>query len=361
MEKKKLLNRKILGVETKNYLLIFCFYTIFAFSYHLTLWVNRLHQEPSIWELFNIGYFAEAAGLNYFIKLIFSIPIWWLIFRKFKDLPLAHRLMIHIITMPLFIVATLFVHYKSAEYFGFYHLESYGIVWDIYIPFLFYVLQFGILHAYEYYHTNQKIMQQKAALSQAALKSELAALKAQLNPHFLYNTFNTINASLPPEQENTRVMIAKLSDLFRYQLKGTKKELVPLMDEIDFVKTYLELEHERFQERLTYEINISPEAKAKMIPPMILQPIVENAVKHGIAPKIEGGKIVIDIKTHNNHLIFNIIDNGIGLNDQNKGEGIGLANTKLRLEKLYGEALHIRNHQDAGVQVDFRIPIQTAA
>lgn len=110
------------------------------------------------------------------------------------------------------------------------------MVWDIYIPGLFMMIQFGFLFAYEHYRENQKKLLVEGELRQAALKSELSAIKAQLNPHFLYNVFNTINASVPAENEKTRQLIAELSDLFRYQLQATKEDLVPLRDEISFVK-----------------------------------------------------------------------------------------------------------------------------
>src|SRR5690606_10526197 len=99
------------------------------------------------------------------------------------------------------------------------------------------------------------------------LKSELSAIKAQLNPHFLYNIFNTISASVPSENEKTRHMIAELSDLFRYQLKASQTELVPLKDELDFVKKYLDLEKERFEERLEIEISVDDSILNDMVPP----------------------------------------------------------------------------------------------
>ena len=148
---------------------------------------------------------------------------------------MGRRLAIHLIGLPLFVVLFQQLYYISSEALGWSHLGSYGQVWDLYIPGLFYFIQFSIFHAYEYYHDNQRQLKLKAALSEAALKSELAALKAQLNPHFLYNVFNVISASVPPGQEKTREMLAKLSDLFRYQLRASKEEVVPLRDELDFV------------------------------------------------------------------------------------------------------------------------------
>ena len=127
------------------------------------------------------------------------------------------RLLVHFVAMPVFVISTQQIYYAIAEKLEWGHLMGTGQVWDLYIPALFYFIQFGVFHAYEHYRENQIKLKLEGELRQAALKSELAAIKAQLNPHFLYNVFNTINASIPAENEQTRDMIAQLSDLFRYQ------------------------------------------------------------------------------------------------------------------------------------------------
>lgn len=351
------LKRRYYGIPVNEYLLVIGFYFCFAYLYHLTLWINRLPYEPPISDLFNFKSFMDNVGLLYGIKLLFSIPIWWLIFRKLQNAKLKNRLLMHLITLPVWVLSCQQIYYKVAESIGWGHLTGAGQIWDIYIPTLFYVLQFGLLHAYEYYHNNRRNLIQKAALREAALKSELTALKAQLNPHFLYNVFNTISASVPAENEKTREMIAELSDLFRYQLKASKTELVPLSEELEFVQKYLDLEKARFEDRLTIHITVPEEVRKAMVPPMILQPLVENSLKHGISSLIDGGEISIRVNRKGSNIQFVVADTGVGVKDKSKlfETGIGLTNTKLRLEKMYGSELKISDNIPQGLKIEFSI------
>ena len=357
METSKFLDKSVFGIKIYEYLLVLSFYFFFAFSYHLTLWVNSMYKNPPVSDLFNFIIFIDAAGLDYLIKLLLTIPIWWFIFRKLKHWPLKYRVPVHLLGLPIFVVLFQQLYYLVSEQLGFYHLGSYGQVWDIYIPGLFYCIQFGIFHTYQYYHENQRNIKAQAVLSEAALKSELSALKAQLNPHFLYNVFNTISASVPPEQEQTRELIAKLSDLFRYQLKASKLDLVPLREELEFVKKYLDLEKARFENRLQVHIDVPSELLETPIPPMILQPLVENSVKHGLSSLVEGGEINIQVQNKANKIVFEVKDTGVGVQDKSKlfGVGVGLTNTKLRLEKQYGTELKISDNIPQGLKVEFAI------
>lgn len=300
----------------------------------------------------------ENGGLGYLIQLILTIPLWWLMFRKMKDVPLKKRLLLHVIGLPVFVIAYQQIYYALTEFLGWGHLIGAGSVWDIYIPGLFYILQFGIFHAYNYYLQNQQSLKVRSELREAATKSELAALKAQLNPHFLYNVFNTISASLPSEQEKTRELIAELSDLFRYQLKASKTEMVTLKEELDFVEKYLNLEKARFEDRLKIRIEVPEHLKSVKIPPMILQPLVENSVKHGISSKIEGGEIMIKVEEQGEKTYFIVSDTGSGVEDKStlfSKSGVGLSNTKERIEKIYGSKLKVSDNHPSGLKIEFAI------
>ncbi|MEM8583747.1 MAG: histidine kinase [Bacteroidota bacterium] len=266
--------------------------------------------------------------------------------------------MLHLIGLPFFIFIAKDVYYFVEDQFEtFYHLNGRGSIWDVYIPGLLYMVQFGIFHAYAYFRDNQKKLLVEGELRQAALKSELNAIKAQLNPHFLYNVFNTINASLPPEQEDTRHMIAKLSDLFRYQLRASRQDLVPLADELEFVENYLDLEKRRFGDRLTVSIQVAKDLRTEPIPPMILQPIVENAVKHGLSGLVEGGELDISIFRKDGKLFFRVSDTGVGVADKSKllEKGVGLSNTQIRLQKMYQSGLQFNDNQPKGLTVQFAL------
>lgn len=354
---KAFLQRQFLGIRVFEYLFVGVFYSLFAFVYHLTLWISMLDLRDEHDAFFDFVGFMDSAGLNYLVKLVLTIPIWWLIFRRMRFYPLRYRLSVHLITLPVFVFSFKTIYYRLAELFHFGHLQGSGQVWDIFIPAMFYILQFGIFHAYQYYQDNQRNLKLKAALSEAALKSELAALKAQLNPHFLYNVFNTISASVPPEQERTREMIAQLSDLFRYQLQASTSELVPLKEELDFVRSYLDLEKARFGDRLQVRMDVPMDLYNWMVPPMILQPLVENSIKHGISSLIEGGEISIKIRKKGEGIEFEVADTGVGVPDKSKlfNMGVGLTNTKLRLEKQYGSEMQITDNVPRGLRVAFAI------
>lgn len=353
------LYRRFWGIRVYEYLWIGGLYFFSAFSYHLTLWINATdwREESSTDNFFDPVYFMDTAGLDYLIKLALTIPLWWLLFRKLKHVSLARRLALHLVALPLFIILFIGIYYGTSRLLHFGILVGWARVWDIYIPALFYILQFAIFHAYAYYRENQEQMLRQAALKEAALKSELSALKAQLNPHFLYNVFNTISASVPPENEHTRDLIAKLSDLFRYQLKASREELVPLREELTFVEQYLELEKARFEDRLTIEIDIPDFLRDALVPPMLLQPLVENAIKHGLTPLVEGGKITVRAREKGELIAFEIIDTGLGIADKKDvlQRGVGLSTTNMRLEKLYGRQLQLSDNFPRGLKIAFEI------
>ena len=219
----------------------------------------------------------------------------------------------------------------------------------------------GIFHLYDYYKKLQQQQLIATQLEKLTLQSELSALKAQINPHFLYNVFNTINAAIPTTAKHAREMINKLSDLFRYQLKASKEELTTIQEELEFVEKYLDLEKERFGERLLFEIVIEEALLIEKIPPMLIQPIIENAVKHGISPLIEGGKIFLHINKRNELFEIVISDTGKGIEDQRKSDllkrGIGLSNTDERLQKMYGKGLQLADNKPSGLTVKFTVPI----
>ena len=349
------MNSKILGIKINHIFGVILFYLFFMLSYYLALsysFSDFKNDEP-VYSYRNFIF----QSVDYFLKFIVTIPIWFLIFKFFKKKTLWFRLLLHAVTMPIFIVVWQQMYYYIIESFHYSHLSGSSQAWDIYIPGLFYCIQFGVLHAFEYYNDNLEQQKIQSQLRELSLKNELSALKSQLNPHFLYNVFNTINASVPKELENTRKMIATLADMFRYQLQASQSDFVSIRDEINFVKQYLELEKARFENRLQVKINITKNILDIQIPPMIIQPLVENAVKHGISSLIEGGEVMIEIQKINNKLHFIISDTGIGITDKTEvfGKGIGLTNIKLILEKTYNSTLKLSDNLPKGLKIEFEI------
>lgn len=194
-----------------------------------------------------------------------------------------------------------------------------------------------------------------------ATQAELKALRAQINPHFLFNTLNSISSLIAVEPEKADRVTQKLADIFRYVLIASEKESVTLEEELRFIHNYLEIEKIRFGDRLVIQTSIQPETTALTVPSLILQPIVENALKHGIGRKIGGGTLSLGSKAVQDTLIITIMDDGDGFtgnNQINDGLGIGLSNVNQRLKKTYGEpyGLSIDSQPSQGVTVTLRLP-----
>ncbi|MEZ0487331.1 sensor histidine kinase [Fibrella aquatica] len=346
------------GITYRQAGAVLLFYGIAIFFYDIALTISqRVWSKQSPLADF-VQEFPRIA-LDYGMKLLFTIPIWYLLFRRLRTWSLYHRLLLHLLLFPAFLLIWQLVYYVVSDAVGIGRLQGNGQIWDTYIGGLFYAVQFGLFHAYAYYRDLQDQHKREADLRELVLNSELAALKAQINPHFLYNTFNTISASVPPEQEHTREMLAQLADLFRYQLRASRTDHVTVADELDFIQKYLDLEKARFGDRLRVQYDIGPDVLDAVIPPMLLQPLVENAVKHGIAPLIEGGDITVQIRREAGLIAFQITDTGKGINGHRHRlfEGVGLNNTRLRIEKSVGRQLRITDNQPQGTVVAFELPL----
>jgi two-component system, LytTR family, sensor kinase len=201
-----------------------------------------------------------------------------------------------------------------------------------------------------------------ARLSEQLAKAQLSALRQQIEPHFLFNTLNTISGLVREGRGDNAVdMIAGLSELLRKTLQTSDKQQVSLSEELDVVGKYLEIEKARFAERLRVNIQIPQDLRRARVPSLILQPIVENAVKHGIARRVDGGEILISATRQNGQLFLNVANDGPGFSsDWESKKGIGLENVKERLRSLYGEAagLSVSNGDRAGATVSLQLPYQ---
>jgi hypothetical protein len=189
-------------------------------------------------------------------------------------------------------------------------------------------------HAYAYYVRSQRQEIERLELFQALAQSELQALKFQLHPHFLFNTLQGISTLIDTDQRSAQGMIVKLSRLLRIALKHGSADLVPLSDEVEFAESYLDLQKMRLGKRLEIYWKIAPETRSALVPQLILQPLIENAIVHGIACSREGGWI--EIRSQAGEMLMIEIRNSIGGNGE-KGLGLGLQNTAARLKYLYSD------------------------
>lgn len=203
-------------------------------------------------------------------------------------------------------------------------------------------------------------LQLKASEMEASLRlAQLNALKMQLHPHFLFNTLNIISVLMQEDSKVARQMLLKLSDLLRATLKMESHEIT-LKQELELLQCYLEIEQTRFQDRLTVRMNIDPAALDARVPTLILQPLVENAIKHGIALRAVPGVVEISATNHQGVVELRVADNGSGMNNSEsaKTAGVGVANIRERLERLYLGAFRfeMKKAELGGLEVLLSIP-----
>jgi len=197
---------------------------------------------------------------------------------------------------------------------------------------------------------------------QLLLKARMDALSSQINPHFLFNTLNTVSSLIRFDPDAARGVVLKLSNILRRLLRK-HETFVPLREELQFIDDYLDIEVARFgRDNLEIVKQIDEEALEAFVPSMLLQPIVENCLKHGLAPKIDGGRIQLRTANRDGRLRIEIEDNGVGISEEKMPhvyvEGIGLSNVRERLRVLYGAdfRLEIESHTGQGTVIRIDIP-----
>jgi len=228
-----------------------------------------------------------------------------------------------------------------------------------------YAVIVGVSHAIAFYHESQERKLKAAQLETRLVEARLKTLEAELHPHFLFNTLHAISTLVHRNPEAADRMISRLSDLLRITFDRTGEPKVSLKDEIDFLQKYLDIEQTRFQDRLTVHVSVEPDALDGEVPRMILQPIVENAIKHGIAGRHGGNKIQITAGRDGDRLWMQVRDNGGGLQVRTLNAlrtGVGLSNTRARLECLYGRHYRLEfSDKHGGLSVLIAIPFQRLA
>lgn len=231
---------------------------------------------------------------------------------------------------------------------------------------LTYWILVGLLLGGEYYRRYREREVKASQLEAQLAQARLEALRMQLHPHFLFNTLNGISALMHRDVEAADRMLARLSELLRLTLESGDAQEVSLKQELDFLSRYLEIEKTRFGDRLTVEMRIEPETLDAQVPNLILQPLVENAIRHGIAPQAAPGRIELRAERRDGRLRLEVFDNGKGMTEEklkSLQEGVGLSNTRARLQQLYGESCRFKleNGTGAGLRVTVEIPFRTEA
>jgi two-component system, LytTR family, sensor kinase len=225
-------------------------------------------------------------------------------------------------------------------------------------------VQWGVLYYHRFRERSQEVLRvqlQASELESQLASAQLNALKMQLQPHFLFNTLNAITVLVRARKsKDAEQMLGHLSDLLRRVLEDIDAQEVSLRRELEYLHLYLSIEQVRFADRLRVEVSVDPTTEDASVPQLILQPIVENAVRHGIARSSSAGRILIRAAKINGTVEVRVQDDGPGLSTTYSGEdqGIGLANTRARLRQLYGEdaRLEIENCNGGGAAVTIKFP-----
>lgn len=280
----------------------------------------------------------------------------WLQINLVKVIPPLFLLIVLCIAVTLFVSLSILstiaeISFETAE----------GIRENLILPSLAYmvllVVWSSIYFLYHYLESNNRSLKYEAAMNEMHLNQ----LKSQLNPHFIFNALNSMRALVDEEPKKAKTAITQLSNILRNSLITDKQRVVNFRDELSTVRDYLALEGIRFEERLQVEFNIAPGSEYFEVPPMMLQTLTENAIKHGVSNLMEGGVIQISTEIQESLLIVKIRNSGKLLNGVNRPKsrtGVGLINTKERLKLIYGEGATFRmyNENDRFVVAEVKIP-----
>jgi two-component system LytT family sensor kinase len=278
---------------------------------------------------------------------------WYLLFLAFM-VPFGLYLALHFI---VFLINWIFTGDPITPEFHWQYYES-EIFWGWML-----VLVFFFFKSWEELRETAQLNRIRAEeLEKERLQALLTKLKDQMNPHFLFNTLNTVASLIPADPPKAEQVVMKLSALFQAILEATRKTDHPLKKELEFCRDYLDIEKTRFGSRLTTEIKIGSDVDADsfMIPVLILQPLVENAVKHGISSRASGGSVWINASVRGAHLILSVEDDGVGFgNSPYAGSGTALGNCRKRLELEFGNdgKLEIGSREKGGTRILLSIPI----
>lgn len=337
--------------------------------------------------------FALLGLCSTVVGVIFALPMWamewkqslaqwwaWglmapLIFWADRALPIAgrdfgRRAMAHIAGSLIFTSIYIYLFYLLQAAIGnihwtelapmhMLHAAAGWFVWSL----LVYWMIVGALQAYRYYERYVSSELRLERMEKSYGQARLNALRMQLDPHFLFNALNTISSHVERDPRLTRSMIEHLGDLLRLSLENRDRQEVPLAEELAFLDHYLEIQKIRFGDQLTVDIDVDADVRYASVPSLFLQPLVENAIRHGISRRISGGAVTVNARAVGTNLVIQVEDDGLGLKPGwtlENSSGLGLTVTRERIAGLYpnGHSFNIRRRPEGGTTVEILLPLR---
>ena len=341
----------------------FAFWTLVGLSFAFQFYISSEKAGMNV----SWGQAVSYALGDWYVFAVLSIPVIWLARRfQFDSGNRSKRLVLHILAGLVFSLAYLVLrawigHWQGPASFA----EAFQtlLVKTWHFNLLVYWVIVSVTFAFDYYRKFRERELRAAELEKNLVQAKLQTLQMQLNPHFLFNSLHSISALMHQDVEAADRMIARLGDLLRSALAGSETQEVTLREEIEFIRRFLEIEQIRFGNRLTVKMDTAPDTLDALVPNLILQPLVENAIRHGIEPHAKPGLIEVRSQRAADTITLDISDNGAGLGDRRQPvEGVGLSNTRARLRTLYGDAhsFELRQIPGSGLLVRLTIPIRLA-
>ena len=348
-------------------------------------WAERILFAVVLWTSIGLVFALPNLGMRP-AKMIFlsALAMWWswglLAFGiiavdarlPFSATQLRRRIAAHVVLSVLF--TSLFVYMFTAM-LALFGLQGWSVVRDPHLfmnalrgMFLWNLLIYWVIaggwQAYRYNQSYVSSELRSARLERQFSEARLNVLRMQLNPHFLFNALNTISSQVERDPRLARAMIEHLGDLLRLSLESKDKQEVPLAEEMEFLEHYVAIQKIRFGEHLKIKVAVTPEARTAWVPSLFLQPLVENAIRHGVSRWASGGTVEISAMRVDGRVRIRVADDGVGLPagwDLQKSEGLGLAATRERIAGLYPDArsrMEIRNRDGGGTEVEVDLPFR---
>lgn len=351
----------------KAWSIAFGFWTLLAFSYSASQVLGSISEgQPGSWSRALSWNF-----LDFYLWMALTPLIGWLGRRGAQSW--RSFWVLHIpcsIVMAAFQSAAMMALYwqicgpsqqgRVSTFAGFVHQE---VIYKFHLAWLTYWL---ILMALRGIASRRSLKDERLRISRLEgqlAQSQLQALRMQLQPHFLFNTLNAISALALADPTQARLMISRLSDFLRLTLEERHAQQVSLSREMQFLECYLAIQQVRFRDRLATHLNVAHDTVNAAVPNLILQPLVENALRHGLLAKTGSGNLYISAQRDGDQLCLRVDDDGLGLPESGHLEGIGLTNTRARLQALFGEAaiMHLGRIAGGGTRVELRFPFVECA